>query len=157
MLAMNKGVILKILSLFLLLLLLQGKSNAQWILQGGLLDEQVHRGIELTYNMDYAAADRTFDSVITENPSHPSGYFYKAMVNFWRAVTNTDNTGYDEAYRQQLDLCIQRCDNLLDLNDLDLAGLFIKVLHLECGLAFLPFDRTGKMPSAYSLAMQKRE
>jgi hypothetical protein len=48
------------------------------------------------------------------------------MVNFWRAVTNTDNTGYDEAYRRQLDLCIERCDKLLDTNDLDLAGLFYK-------------------------------
>jgi len=121
-----KGAILKISYLFLLLLLLQEKTNAQWILQGGLLDEQVHRGIELTYNMDYALADRTFDSVIAENPTHPSGYFYKAMVNFWRAVTNTDNTNYDEAYRAQLTLCIEQCDKLLDSNDLDLAGLFYK-------------------------------
>jgi tetratricopeptide (TPR) repeat protein len=48
------------------------------------------------------------------------------MVNFWRAVTNTDNTNYDEAYRQQLALCIERADKLLDSNDFDLAGLFYK-------------------------------
>jgi tetratricopeptide (TPR) repeat protein len=126
MFAMIKGAIWKVFFILLLLSILQEKSPAQWILQGGLIDEQVHRGIELTYNMDYAQADRTFDSVIAENPSHPSGYFYKAMVNFWRAVTNTDNTGYDEPYREQLNLCIERADKLLDTNDLDLAGLFYK-------------------------------
>src|SRR5579864_8736642 len=99
---MKNGTILKFFFILSLLFFLQRESHAQWILQGGLIDEQIHRGIELTYDMDYAEADRTFDSVIAESPSHPSGYFYKAMVNFWRAVTNTDNTGYDEAYRKDL-------------------------------------------------------
>jgi tetratricopeptide (TPR) repeat protein len=107
-------------------MILAGKTPAQWILQGGEMDAKIHRGIELTYNMDYTEADRVFDSVIVMDPSHPSGYFYKAMVNFWRAVTNTDNTGYDEAYRKQLDLCIERADKLLDTNEFDLAGLFYK-------------------------------
>ncbi len=112
--------------LLVVLLLWHRDSNAQWILQGGDIDAKIHRGIELTYNMDYELADRTFDSVIAINPAHPSGYFYKAMVNFWRAVTNTDNTGYDEAYREQLNLCIERADKLLDTNEYDLAGLFYK-------------------------------
>ncbi len=124
--AMKKYTILKFLFILLLLSLPGKKSTAQWILQGGQIDAQIHRGIELTYNMDYARADMIFDSVIKESPWHPSGYFYKAMVNFWRAVTNTDNTGYDEPYREQLKLCIERCDKLLDTNDMDLAGLFYK-------------------------------
>ncbi len=124
LLIMKKNTILIVL--FLALLLLQREGFAQWILQGGEIDAKIHRGIELTYNMDYDLADRTFDSVITISPSHPSGYFYKGMVNFWRAVTNTDNTGYDETYRKQLDLCIERADLLLDTNEFDLAGLFYK-------------------------------
>ncbi|MEI8134208.1 MAG: hypothetical protein WCH46_03895 [bacterium] len=99
---------------------------AQWILQGGEMDAKIHRGIELTYNMDYARADQTFDSVIAMGPMHPSGYFYKAMVNFWRAITNTDNTHYDEDYRTELGQCIERADKLLDTNEYDLAGLFYK-------------------------------
>jgi hypothetical protein len=111
---------------FLTLTVCAGKISAQWILQGGEMDAKIHRGIELTYNMDYAVADRTFDSVIAMNPYHPSGYFYKAMVNFWRAVTNTDNTGYDVEYKKQLDLAIEKADKLLDTNEFDLAGLFYK-------------------------------
>ncbi len=90
------------------------------------MDDHIRRGIELTYNMEYDQADRTFDSVIAEAPDHPAGYFYKAMVNFWRAVTNTDNTGYDEAYNHQLDEALKRADHLLDSNEWDLAGLFYK-------------------------------
>ena len=94
---MRTTLILRIFLLTVVTLLSSDKAFSQWILQGGLLDQQIHRGIELTYNMQYSDADRTFDSVIRQNPEHPSGYFYKAMVNFWRAVTNTDNTGYFEA------------------------------------------------------------
>jgi tetratricopeptide (TPR) repeat protein len=101
-------------------------SPAQWALQSGPIEHQIRRGIELTYNMDYAQADQTFDSVIAADPAHPSGYFFKAMVNFWRAITNTDNTGYDEAYRQMLDEAITRADGLLEANEYDLAGLFYK-------------------------------
>ena len=100
--------------------------RAQWVLHGGIMDQQIHRGIELTYNMQYAEADHTFDSVINQNPRHPAGYFYKGMVNFWRAITNTDNTGYDEAYSRDLDECMKRADLLLDSNEWDLAGLFYK-------------------------------
>ncbi len=82
--------------------------------------------------MDYALADRTFDSVIAADQEHPSGYFFKAMVNFWRAITNTDNTGYDEAYRQQLDLAIEKADKRLEENEFEVNvaldgenGLFI--------------------------------
>jgi len=117
---------MKISALIIIIVLCAGKISAQWILQGGEIDAKILRGMDLTYNMDYADADRTFDSVIALDPAHPSGYFYKAMVNFWRAITNTDNTGYDVAYKQELDDCIERANKLLDSNEFDLAGLFYK-------------------------------
>src|SRR6185436_9918117 len=112
--------------IILCLLALSTASRSQWALQSGPIEHQIQRGIDQTYNMDYAAADRTFDSVIRADPYHPSGYFFKAMVNFWRAVTNTDNTNYDEAYRKMLDEAINRADARLDTNEADLAGLFYK-------------------------------
>jgi len=123
---MKKTILFSSLTVIVFSLLLSRVSSAQWILQGGLIDQQIHRGIELTYNMNYNEADRTFDSVIATDPSHPSGYFYKAMVNFWRAITNTDNTGYDVAYRAQLDQCIAHAEKLLEENETDVAGLFYK-------------------------------
>ncbi|HET9135662.1 MAG TPA: hypothetical protein VFO76_03415, partial [Candidatus Kapabacteria bacterium] len=117
---------LRLLALIALFTIVNASAYSQWVLHGGVMDDQIHRGIELTYNMQYNEADQTFDTVIRQNPQHPAGYFYKAMVNFWRAVTNTDNTGYDDAYARDLDECIKRADLLLDSNEWDLAGLFYK-------------------------------
>ncbi len=108
------------------LLALPSVSNGQWILQSGKMDQQVRRGEELVYNMDYQAATQVFDSIIAENPEHPAGYFYSAMVEFWRAVTNPDNTTYDARYRAKLQQALDRSDTLLAHNELDLAGIFYK-------------------------------
>lgn len=101
-------------------------AEAQWVLQSGEMDRQVRRGIDLIYNMDYDAADRTFDTVMRVNPEHPAGYFYSAMVIFWRAVTNPDNTTYDEQYRNRLQLAIDKSDKLLEENERDITGIFYK-------------------------------
>jgi tetratricopeptide (TPR) repeat protein len=90
------------------------------------MDQQVRRGIGLIYNMDFAAAERTFDSVIVQNPQHPAGYFYRATVTFWKAITNPDNTTYDAEYRAWLQKAIDKADSLLANNPKDIAGLFYK-------------------------------
>ena len=100
--------------------------RAQWVLQSGVMDQQIRRGIDLVYNMEFQAADRIFDSVVTDNPEHPAGHFYKAMVFFWRAVTNPDNTTYDDEYRNHLQASLDRADRLLEKNEQDIAGIFYK-------------------------------
>ena len=110
----------------LFLLLCSQSASAQWSLQSGEMDNQIHRGIALIYDMDFSNADKTFDSVIAEHPEHPSGYFYRAMVTFWRAITNPDNTTYDAEYRSYLKQSIDRADALLAKNEKDLAGIFYK-------------------------------
>jgi tetratricopeptide (TPR) repeat protein len=100
--------------------------RAQWILQSGRTDEQVHRGMNLIYNMEFARADSVFDSVIVENPEHPVGYFYRATTMFWRAITNPDNTTYDAEYKTWLQKAVDRSDTLLAHNPKDIAGLFYK-------------------------------
>jgi tetratricopeptide (TPR) repeat protein len=102
------------------------QARSQWILQSGQMDQQIHRGLNLIYNMDFSSADRIFDSVIAEHPEHPAGYFYRATAMFWRAITNPDNTTYDEQYQMWLDRAIGKADSLLQQNPKDLAGLFYK-------------------------------
>jgi tetratricopeptide (TPR) repeat protein len=101
-------------------------AKAQWVLQSGEMDQQIKRGINLIYNMEYDNAERTFDSVIAANPEHPAGYFYSASVVFWRAITNTDNTTYDDLYRKRLQLAIDKADEVLAKNERDVAGIFYK-------------------------------
>lgn len=114
------------LMLAVALLCISQKADAQWVLQSGEMDLQIRRGINLIYNMEFDAAERTFDSVITSNPDHPAGYFYSASVIFWRAVTNPDNTNYDQQYRDRLQLAIDKSDRVLEQNDRDVAGIFYK-------------------------------
>ncbi len=110
----------------MLLVVVARPTQAQWFLQSGTMDQQIHRGIELIYNMQFAGADSVFDSVIAQNPKHPAGYFYRATVMFWRAITNPDNTSYDAAYRDWLQKSVDRADTLLAKNPQDIAGLFYK-------------------------------
>ncbi len=110
----------------MILLIAPTRSDAQWALQSGVIDQQIHRGIELIYNMEFDQAERIFDSVISESPAHPSGYFYRATVMFWRVVTNPDNTTLDADYRAWLQKALDRSDALLKENDADLAGIFYK-------------------------------
>ncbi len=110
----------------LYLILAARPTEAQWILQSGDMDAQIHRGIDLIYNMEFVRADSVFDSVIAEHPEHPAGYFYRATVMFWRAITNPDNTSYDEDYRAWLQKSVDRADSLLAKNPQDIAGLFYK-------------------------------
>src|SRR5438045_1316607 len=84
--------------------------RAQWVLQSGEMDRQIHRGLPLMYNMDFAAAEVIFDSIIREGPDHPAGYFYKASSMFWRTVTNPDNTRFDEEYKKWLAQAIDKSD-----------------------------------------------
>lgn len=101
-------------------------ADAQWVLQSGKMDVQIRKGIELIYNMEFDQASHIFENVIAENPQHPAGYFYRATVEFWRAVTNPDNTKYDENYRMWLQKTIDRSDSLLSENKSDIAGMFYK-------------------------------
>ncbi|MDP4200144.1 MAG: hypothetical protein Q8922_12275 [Bacteroidota bacterium] len=100
--------------------------QAQWVLQAGLMDQQIHRGMPLMYNMDFTGAEKIFDSVIAEEPEHPAGYFYRASSMFWRAITNPDNTTYDEGYKTWLNRSINKADAMLEKNPKDIAGLFYK-------------------------------
>ena len=122
----RSAAILAALTVPVMLLLSEQNASAQWILQAGEMDQQIHRGINLIYNMDFASSERTLDSVIAEHPEHPAGYFYRATVMFWRAITNPDNTTYDEQYRVWLQKAIDKADVMLEKNPKDIAGLFYK-------------------------------
>ncbi|HEY3876219.1 MAG TPA: hypothetical protein VGM92_12140, partial [Candidatus Kapabacteria bacterium] len=133
------------LSFFMVLLLHPTPGRAQWILQSGQMDQQIHRGMDLMYNMQFEAADAAFDSVIGEYPSHPAGYFYRATVMFWRAITNPDNTSYDADYNAWLQKSLDRSDSLLEHNPKDIAGLFYRGAAMAMRARIYEFRPTDAM------------
>jgi tetratricopeptide (TPR) repeat protein len=53
------------------------------LLRADVVEQQVLRGIEQLYNVDFDAASRSFDAAIAADPSDPAGYFYRANVHLW--------------------------------------------------------------------------
>ncbi len=89
-------------------------------------DAHIRSGIDLVYNFSFDSAAVEFRSVTAAHPDHPAGYFFLAMIDWWRIVSETGNTSYDERFLSQLDKVIDLCDKRLDTNEHDLTALFYK-------------------------------
>jgi tetratricopeptide (TPR) repeat protein len=111
----------------LLLVLLAGVSQAraQWISDP---EYEVHaqRGIASVYNLEFDKAETEFQWLTAKYPSHPSGKFFLAMVDWSRIVLDIDNESFDERFIAKLDDVIDMCDEMLDKNEDDVAALFFK-------------------------------
>ena len=111
--------------LLVLLLAPCAVSRGQW-LEDPALDAVVQEGIRATYNVEFDAADRVFQSVIRAHPDHPLGYFFEAMVEWWRILIDIDDESRDERFYRKLQTVIDMCDVRLDAHEDDLTGLFFK-------------------------------
>jgi tetratricopeptide (TPR) repeat protein len=109
----------------LFLLLPFAVSKAQWI-EDAALDAVVQEGIRATYDVQFDAAERAFQSVIRARPDHPAGYFFEAMVEWWRILIDIDDESRDERFYRKLQKVIDMCETRLDANEEDLTGLFFK-------------------------------
>lgn len=114
-----------ILAITLLLLLGTGRLQAQWI-EDPDINVLVNEGIRDTYNLRFEAADAAFAKVVKAHPEHPTGHFLLAMVEWWRILIDIENEDRDEKFYDMLDEVIELCDERLDKNEKDLAGLFFK-------------------------------
>jgi tetratricopeptide (TPR) repeat protein len=99
--------------------------SAQW-LDDSISDGNVQRGIEHVYNLQFDDAENDFREIVLLHPSHPTGYFFLAMVDWWRIVIDIDNEGYDKRFVRKLNRVISICDSILDKKPNDVAALFFK-------------------------------
>ena len=77
------------LSMFLLLFVCSS-AHSQW-LDDPILDQRVLRGIDKLYNYEFDRADSDFLEVIRLRPDHPAGYFFRAMIQWERIISNFDD------------------------------------------------------------------
>lgn len=109
----------------ILFIILTGSSIAQnydWIRH----DSLVKAGVNQIYGIEFDKAEKTFDTVVKEYPTHPSGKFFKAMITWWRILLDLDNESMDDKFYDQLDECIDICDEILDENEKNVDALFFK-------------------------------
>ncbi len=89
-------------------------------------DSLVKAGVDQIYGIEFDIAEKTFDTVLREYPKHPSGKFFKAMITWWRILLDLDNESLDDKFYDQLEECIDQCDEILDNNEKNVDALFFK-------------------------------
>ncbi len=84
------------------------------------------QGIDHVYNLEFEEADRDFAELIRLRPGHPAGYFFLAMVDWWRILINLDDQSHDQKFMDELDRVIAMADSMLEKNPDDIDALFFK-------------------------------
>jgi tetratricopeptide (TPR) repeat protein len=118
----------RVMQLFMMLvtvLAMPSALRAQWI-PDTALESRVQHGIDDIYNIEFAKADREFDEVIRRMPNHPAGYFFQAMTQWWRILSNFEDESHDKEFLASLDRVVDMCDKRLDQNEDDVTALFFK-------------------------------
>ena len=100
-------------------------ASAQWIddpvVEGNLL-----KGIDRIYNLEFEKADKEFAEVVRLQPRHPAGYFFEAMTEWWRILSNFEDESRDKRFYAMLDKVVDICEQRLDENENDVPALFFK-------------------------------
>lgn len=100
-------------------------ASAQWI-DDPVVDGHLQKGIEKIYNLEFEKADQEFAEVVRVQPRHPAGYFFQAMTEWWRILSNFDDESRDKHFLGMLDRVVELCEQRLDQNEDDVAALFFK-------------------------------
>ena len=101
-------------------------SNAQWIINNSVSDSITVKGINYIYNLEFESAEKEFTELIKREPEEPAGYFFYAMVDWWRIMLDYDNETYDSGFKTKLKKVIEICDARLEKNEFDIVALFFK-------------------------------
>lgn len=111
-----------LLLIFFLITIRICAQNYDWVRH----DSLVKAGVNQIYGIEFDKAEKTFDSVAKEYPTHPSGKFFKAMITWWRILLDLDNESMDDKFYDQLEECIDMCDDILDDNENNVDAMFFK-------------------------------
>ena len=109
---------------FLLILFLPSFAAAQ--LTDAEYELKARRGIDHIYNLEFESADSMFNALVKIRPRDPAGHFFLAMVDWWRIMTDMEDTQYDERFLDSLDRVIELCDELLEQDENNVMALFFK-------------------------------
>ena len=109
----------------LFLLAFPAPLRAQWIADPDV-DRKVLSGIDEIYNFDFERAEQTFSEVVARRPEHPAGYFFRAMIQWERILSDFDDESQDQRLYDQLDQVIALCDKRLEDDSRDVTALFFK-------------------------------
>lgn len=89
-------------------------------------DEKIKKGIDYIYHIKFDSAEAVFNDIINADGKDPAGYFFLAMVDWWRINLNKENDSLDEIFFKKTDKVIEVADEILDRNENDYSAMFFK-------------------------------
>ena len=89
-------------------------------------DARIQRGIDLIYNLRFAEAERHFQAIVAAEPDNPLGYFFRAMVSWWRILIDLTDKTHDAEFHARLKQCIEVCDRRLKKDPMDFDAILFK-------------------------------
>jgi len=100
------------------------------VLTDGFVRTMGTEGLDRLYGMQFEEAKARFDTIDARYPDHPIGPFLQGLNLWWTIMLDLTDTSHDEAFIEQMNTVIERCDALLaaDPDHFD-AALFKAAAH----------------------------
>lgn len=89
-------------------------------------DAELESGIKYIYHIKFDSAEFKFNSFIQKHSNKPDGYFFLAMVEWWKILLNKQDESFDDEFYKRVDKVIDISDNILDKNENDFNAIFYK-------------------------------
>ena len=89
-------------------------------------EEKILKGIDYIYHIKFDSADYIFNEITASEPANPAGYFFLAMIDWWKINLNKENDSLDETFLKKTDRVIEVADERLDKNESDDVAMFYK-------------------------------
>jgi len=71
-------------------------------------------GLDRLYGMQFEEAEARFDKIDARYPDHPVGPFLQGLNLWWTIMLDLTDTSHDEAFIEQMNTVIERCNTLLE-------------------------------------------
>ena len=89
-----------------------------------LPNQEIIRGINHLYDLDFDEAEKCFSTIVAEKPDHPAGYFYMAMVTWSRLSVGFWTTQNLKEYVERIDQTISVARRGIEKNEKDSRSYF---------------------------------
>lgn len=91
-----------------------GKSQSPYLLLDKGLQFRITENVNALYNFDFETAERGFRVMQYQYPDHPLPYFLLGLSTWWKIAPDVENDKYDDLFIEQMDVVIDKADELLD-------------------------------------------
>ncbi len=88
------------------------------------VDSLVMKGLDLTFAMRFDEAIAQFDQVIAKDTTHPSGYFMKSAVYFWKFTRNYRSQSIGDEFETVSLHALEIAEDFLEDNEDNQDGMF---------------------------------